>query len=276
LASITKNWLVACFAVSIISGFVPSIIATSMVEGHPGDSVATRQRAIGTLECTADGSTNPAGLILSFSSIVIGGTSPKVDAPTAGFKVTKLDLDPIGPRTHLSMEGILFGADNSFNRCIPLNEPIEIRVSGDIDSDCLKKTSAGTFNIEVQPGNDRPGVNIQYVGSFDSSEVYCQRNPTPTGSTICQTGANSDDNLVGTSGNDCINGNSGSDTLIAGEGNDKMNGGDGRDRLIGGDGNDELTGGPGPDTFVCGPGTDKIIDFKPSEGDKKTSDCEQF
>jgi Ca2+-binding RTX toxin-like protein len=132
------------------------------------------------------------------------------------------------------MEGILFGADNSFNRCIPLNEPIEIRVSGDIDSDCL------------------------------------------TGSTICQTGANSDDNLVGTSGNDCINGNSGSDTLIAGEGNDKMNGGDGRDRLIGGDGNDELTGGPGPDTFVCGPGTDKIIDFKPSEGDKKTSDCEQF
>jgi RTX calcium-binding nonapeptide repeat (4 copies) len=242
-----------CLAVSIISGFVPSIIATSTVEGHLGDLVATRERAIGTLECTADGLTNPAGLLLSFSSIVIGATSSKVDAPTAGFKVTKLDLDPIGPRTHLSMEGVLFGADNSFNRCIPLNEPIVIRVSGDIDSHCLKKTSAATFNIEVQPGNDRPGVNIQFVGAFESSEVYCQRNPTPTGSSICQTGANGDDNLVGTSGNDCINGNRGSDTLIAGEGNDKMNGGDGQDRLMGGAGNDELTGGPGPDTFSVVP-----------------------
>ena len=38
----------------------------------------------------------------------------------------------------------------------------------------------------------------------------------------------------------------------------------------------ELTGGPGPDFFQCGPGIDKIIDFKPSEGDKKTNDCEKF
>ena len=53
-------------------------------------------------------------------------------------------------------------------------------------------------------------------------------------------------------------------------------GGDGKDRLIGGPGNDELTGGPGPDFFQCGPGIDKIIDFKPSEGDKKTGDCEHF
>jgi Ca2+-binding RTX toxin-like protein len=55
-----------------------------------------------------------------------------------------------------------------------------------------------------------------------------------------------------------------------------LNGGEGKDSLAGADGKDELTGGPGPDTFVCGSGTDKITDFNPSEGDKKTSDCEQF
>ena len=55
-----------------------------------------------------------------------------------------------------------------------------------------------------------------------------------------------------------------------------MNGGEGKDLLVGGDGNDELTGGKGSDNFQCGAGNDKITDFKASEGDKKTNDCEQF
>jgi len=55
-----------------------------------------------------------------------------------------------------------------------------------------------------------------------------------------------------------------------------LNGGDGKDLLVGGDGNDELTGGKGADSFDCGAGNDKISDFSPSEGDKKTNDCEQF
>jgi Ca2+-binding RTX toxin-like protein len=50
----------------------------------------------------------------------------------------------------------------------------------------------------------------------------------------------------------------------------------GKDLIVGADGNDELSGGPCQDTFQCGPGTDEITDFKPSEGDKKTGDCEQF
>ena len=55
-----------------------------------------------------------------------------------------------------------------------------------------------------------------------------------------------------------------------------MNGGDGKDLLVGGNGNDELAGGNGADKFDCGSGNDKIIDFTPSEGDIKSTNCEQF
>jgi hypothetical protein len=84
------------------------------------------------------------------------------------------------------------------------------------------------------------------------------------------------DNFVGTSNDDSFDGKGGNDNINGLAGNDKLNGGEGKDLLIGGDGNDELTGGPGPDTFQCGSGTDEITDFNPSEGDKKTNDCEQF
>jgi Ca2+-binding RTX toxin-like protein len=92
----------------------------------------------------------------------------------------------------------------------------------------------------------------------------------------CLTGTEKNDNLIGTSENDCIDGGNGNDKITGLAGNDKLNGGDGKDILLGGNDNDELTGGPGPDTFQCGSGNDKITDFKPSEGDKKTSDCEQL
>jgi hypothetical protein len=82
--------------------------------------------------------------------------------------------------------------------------------------------------------------------------------------------------IIGDSGSDRIIGGFGNDRLDGEGGQDILIGGYGKDLLIGGTGNDELTGGPGPDTFVCGPGIDKITDFKQSEGDKKTSDCEQF
>jgi Ca2+-binding RTX toxin-like protein len=89
-------------------------------------------------------------------------------------------------------------------------------------------------------------------------------------------GTDRSDNFVGKSNEDSFDGKGGNDIANGMGGNDELNGGEGKDLLIGGDGNDELTGGPGPDTFLCGPGNDEITDFKPSEGDKKTSDCEQF
>jgi len=82
--------------------------------------------------------------------------------------------------------------------------------------------------------------------------------------------------IEGFADNDKLNGGDGDDIIDGGKGNDKLNGGDGKDLLSGGNGNDELTGGKGADKFDCGAGTDKITDFKPSEGDIKSTNCEQF
>jgi Ca2+-binding RTX toxin-like protein len=101
----------------------------------------------------------------------------------------------------------------------------------------------------------------------------------------CLSGTQKDDNLVDEFNQNCINGGAGNDGLSGGPGNDKLNGddgndklkgGDGKDILVGGNGNDGLSGGKGADLFQCGAGNDKITDFKPSEGDKKTNDCELF
>jgi Ca2+-binding RTX toxin-like protein len=125
------------------------------------------------------------------------------------------------------------------------------------------------------------GIDDRFTrGSFKGGpddKVFCTPGggfPAPDCKT--KTGTNDDNNIVGTSGNDCIDGKRGDDKIAGLAGNDKLNGNDGKDLLVGSDGNDDLTGGQGPDSFSCGPGTDKITDFKPSEGDRKTSDCEQF
>jgi len=121
---------------------------------------------------------------------------------------------------------------------------------------------------------ERLGHSTFFTGTFDG-DTFCKRNPTLS-SGQCQTGASQDDILIGTAVNDCLNGNSGNDKLLGREGNDKLNGGEGKDLLVGGDGNDELTGGKGSDKFQCGAGNDKITDFKLSEGDIKSTNCEQF
>jgi Ca2+-binding RTX toxin-like protein len=46
--------------------------------------------------------------------------------------------------------------------------------------------------------------------------------------------------------------------------------------IIGGDGDDLLTGGEGANRFVCGGGEDTITDYDETEGDTKTTDCENF
>jgi T1SS-143 domain-containing protein len=80
------------------------------------------------------------------------------------------------------------------------------------------------------------------------------------------------DNLVGTAGVDYLFGLGGDDTLSGLAGNDVLSGGDGNDILIGGLGNDILSGGAGADIFrwlsTDTTGADKVLDFKPSEGDK--------
>jgi Ca2+-binding RTX toxin-like protein len=90
------------------------------------------------------------------------------------------------------------------------------------------------------------------------------------------TGGKASDFLCGGGGNDTILGNEGNDKILGYSGNDEIRGGTGNDSLNGGSGNDMLFGDAGKDRFICGPGTDTIGDFNPSQGDTKTSDCENF
>jgi Ca2+-binding RTX toxin-like protein len=84
------------------------------------------------------------------------------------------------------------------------------------------------------------------------------------------------DFLCGGTGNDKIYGDAGDDRLLGFDGNDEIHGGKGNDILRGGAGNDRLYGEDGIDKFECGPGADAIEDFKSSEGDTKTADCESW
>ena len=65
LNSTPKTWLVACFTVSILAGFVRSVFTSSQVEGRPGDEVITTGFARGTLTCVfAHRPPEPAALVL--------------------------------------------------------------------------------------------------------------------------------------------------------------------------------------------------------------------
>jgi hypothetical protein len=90
------------------------------------------------------------------------------------------------------------------------------------------------------------------------------------------TGGKASDFLCGGGGDDTIIGNEGNDKILGYSGNDEIRGGAGNDSLNGGAGNDTLFGDAGKDRFICGPGTDTINDFNASQGDTKTSDCENF
>jgi Ca2+-binding RTX toxin-like protein len=95
-------------------------------------------------------------------------------------------------------------------------------------------------------------------------------------SSSCLIGTQKGETLVDKFDQNCIDAKGGNDKIAGLGGNDKLNGGDGKDLLSGGNGNDELTGGRGADKFDCGSGSDKIIDYDLSEGDIKSTDCEQF
>jgi len=110
---------VACFTVSILAGFVPSVFTSSQVEGRPGDEVITTGFARGTLTCVfAHRPPEPAALVLP------SGGDEFLIVPEIGgrllFKITKLDLNFVNPVTHLSITGELSQAEGSTTKdCLP-------------------------------------------------------------------------------------------------------------------------------------------------------------
>ena len=124
-------------------------------------------------------------------------------------------------------------------------------------------------------------AHIIWTDRRDISDIFDLRDDVATdivqlSKVNCIVGTGNDDNLLGKSGDDCIDGKGGNDKISGLSGNNNLSGGDGNDIINGGKGNDELQGGSGADTFECGKGIDKILDFNPSEGDKKNNDCELF
>ena len=285
-----KVVLVICLTASIFfSGLVPLIIKGSEVAARAGDFFKTVTNPHGSLTCEINKESRPTELeiVAHDSGTSVNGLVTFVGPESTATKwsANLLEINPgAASSIFIGATSSSLSGDEFVESCIlsflerfgPIGVP-ELRVNGFITGNCFNTAASDPIFDIAARATGRGGFFVPLLsGNFEGGQVQCFSVPpsnTPPG---CKVGNGNADNLVGTSGNDCIDGKSGDDKIIGGSGNDKINGGEGKDTIVGGDGNDELTGCLGPDTFSCGPGTDKIADFKPSEGDRKTSDCEQF
>ncbi len=269
----------ACLAISIFVGFAP-VLLDLQVEALDGD-FQTVTPLQGNLRCDVNGQSRSTDIDINVGksgTVALGlitfiGPLPKLTETKWDPEVVNLQSDRLN--VHVTIKASLLSADKFVITCIGSSDP-QLTMVGDIRSECRDSSSrfgSADFKVEARAGNV-----LQLSGTF-SGLVQCfveggLSSPPPTSG--CKTGTDKNDNLIGTSGNDCIDGKGGNDKISGLAGNDKLNGDDGKDLLSGGNGNDELTGGNGADKFDCGAGMDRITDFNPSEGDIKSTNCEQF
>jgi hypothetical protein len=267
---------VACLTVSILAGFVPSLLKNTEVEARDGDFVQTVNVPLhGSLKCEVNSQSRPTGIEMivgDTGSRGIGTITFEPDPPTRAETKWEAESLQLTGSTQALIRASLLSVDKFVRSCIGSTDP-ELTMVEDIHDDCHSfNIPSATFKVEV-----RAGSVLQLTGTFNG-HVDCfisgPASPPPPNSGGCITGNDKNDNLIGTSQNDCIDGKGGNDKISGLAGNDKLNGGDGNDLLSGGAGNDELTGGNGADKFDCGAGKDKITDFNPSEGDIKSTNCE--
>jgi Ca2+-binding RTX toxin-like protein len=125
---------------------------------------------------------------------------------------------------------------------------------------------------------------ISRIGSDSANSIVPSSSSNAVGS-MASSGSGEDhsNNIVSILGgsddhtnDNVICGGPGNDILVGRSGNNIIYSDAGYDRLFGGPGNDILIGGPGADYFDCGLGNDTVRDYHPSEGDTKTSDCENY
>jgi Ca2+-binding RTX toxin-like protein len=136
------------------------------------------------------------------------------------------------------------------------------------------RTIVGTVLADICQGTDRS----ETVLGLQDNDILSGHG----GDDIVE-GNEGDDKVLGNAGDDVLQGNVGddkidgggrNDVLIGGEGDDILSGEDGDDTLYGVIGNDVMRGGPGANEFICGDGVDTVLDYKPSQGDVISNDCE--
>jgi T1SS-143 domain-containing protein len=142
-----------------------------------------------------------------------------------------------------------------------------------IEGDTNQTFKLGFFEYDQASTGQPINLSHNIVGiDGDGDSVTSTLKATLVPDSLSVDGGAGIDNLVGTAQADYLFGNGGNDTLSGLAGNDVLSGGTGDDILIGGLGNDVLAGGSGADIFrwLGGDttGADKVLDFKPSEGDK--------
>ncbi len=263
-----KVALVACLTVSIFAGF-SSFLGTKEANGAfnariEGDGIGQG------LNCRHPNDKEP--LILNRIRINVQNLGGRVGGSII------FDEKPIlqGDLVLASVKSLFTspGPDVQFGLEGTLQLPREDTSCGDRNFILVGKCHVGTprETVTFTSSNNQATWDVLYSVC---EAAFAPGNPPPN-SSGCEIGTSKNDNLIGTSSNDCIDGEGGNDKITGLAGNDKLNGGDGKDLLSGGNGNDELTGGISADSFQCGSGNDKITDFKASEGDKKTNDCEQY
>jgi Ca2+-binding RTX toxin-like protein len=118
------------------------------------------------------------------------------------------------------------------------------------------RTIVGTILADICQGTDRS----ETVLGLQDNDIL--------------SGHGGDDIVEGNEGDDKIDGGGRNDVLIGGEGDDILSGEDGDDILYGVIGNDVMRGGPGANEFICGDEVDTVLDYKPSQGDVISNDCE--
>ncbi len=121
---------------------------------------------------------------------------------------------------------------------------------GPVDIDL--KSGEATYEVDGETFTDTL-ISIEGITGTDSDDDLVG----DSGDNKLDGGAG-DDNIKGGSGNDELTGGEGDDNLNAGSGNDKLNGSEDDDNLRGGSGDDELNGGDGDDSLNGGSGNDML------------------
>jgi hemolysin type calcium-binding protein len=175
-------------------------------------------------------------------------------------------------RLHIS--GNLFTPPNQFRHvpkgeAIPsgLNPPKNLIVGPDCNMQC--PPLIGTQQDDIIIATSVSSATIYGLGGND----FLQCGPD-----TCKAFAGPGDNVLVAglldTANSKLYGGSGNNIFIGGTGNSLMVGGQGNDQFFAGTGHDVMIGGGGANYFDCGlNGAGVILDFNPSHGDTKASNC---